>query len=223
MSNCSSVQNPQCIRGDFLPRDEMKGAVINLAKNLNITWCQSWNVSFSGACMSLHSTLYSILGTFKLSYWNSYCKWYCCSFCINICSGSRVAVPHSPYHKPLVIFSVGHFYLCQSTFLVLSVFIHTSTNTLSCQQYIPEVFSHLHSHNCTHTQRVLSVVCNWSSVGTADLQTPAELTAAPGAVATRKHHAAGEEQARSSTQGEATDKQCTTSEYSSRLSDHTLI
>ncbi|XP_045916512.1 ATPase family AAA domain-containing protein 2B isoform X1 [Micropterus dolomieu] len=43
-----------------------------------------------------------------------------------------------------------------------------------------------------------------------DLLTPAQLTPAPGAVATRKHHAAGEEQARSSTQGEATDKQCTT-------------
>ncbi|XP_053192923.1 ATPase family AAA domain-containing protein 2B [Scomber japonicus] len=43
-----------------------------------------------------------------------------------------------------------------------------------------------------------------------DHQMPTQLTAAPGAVATRKHHAAGEEQARSSTQGEATDKQCTT-------------
>ncbi|XP_070705276.1 ATPase family AAA domain-containing protein 2B [Pempheris klunzingeri] len=43
-----------------------------------------------------------------------------------------------------------------------------------------------------------------------DLQTPAQLTAAPGTVATRKHHNAGEDQARSSTQGEATDKQCTT-------------
>ncbi|GLD73449.1 ATPase family AAA domain-containing protein 2-like protein [Lates japonicus] len=47
------------------------------------------------------------------------------------------------------------------------------------------------------------------SVG-ADFQTPAQLTAAPGTVATRKYHTAGEEQARSSTQGEATDKQCTT-------------
>ncbi|KAM7368152.1 hypothetical protein PAMP_014399 [Pampus punctatissimus] len=43
-----------------------------------------------------------------------------------------------------------------------------------------------------------------------DHQVPTQLTAAPGAVATRKHHTAGEEQARSSTQGEATDKQCTT-------------
>ncbi|KAM9339136.1 ATPase family AAA domain-containing protein 2B [Symphorus nematophorus] len=43
-----------------------------------------------------------------------------------------------------------------------------------------------------------------------DLQTPAQLTAAPGAVATRKHQTGGEEQARSSTQGEATYKQCTT-------------
>uniref|UniRef100_A0A8D3C6V3 ATPase family AAA domain-containing protein 2 n=1 Tax=Scophthalmus maximus TaxID=52904 RepID=A0A8D3C6V3_SCOMX len=39
----------------------------------------------------------------------------------------------------------------------------------------------------------------------------AQQTAAPGSVATRKHHhTAGEEQARSSTQSEATDKQCTT-------------
>uniref|UniRef100_A0A8D3BLT4 ATPase family AAA domain-containing protein 2 n=1 Tax=Scophthalmus maximus TaxID=52904 RepID=A0A8D3BLT4_SCOMX len=44
-----------------------------------------------------------------------------------------------------------------------------------------------------------------------DLLTPAQQTAAPGSVATRKHHhTAGEEQARSSTQSEATDKQCTT-------------
>ncbi|XP_028253040.1 ATPase family AAA domain-containing protein 2B isoform X2 [Parambassis ranga] len=43
-----------------------------------------------------------------------------------------------------------------------------------------------------------------------DLQTPAQPTAGPGAVATRKHHSTGEEQARSSTQGEATEKQCTT-------------
>lgn len=63
-----------------------------------------------------------------------------------------------------------------------------------------------------HTQSVLSVVGNSSSVGTADLQAPAQPTAAPGTVATRKHHTAGEEQAKSSTQGEATDKQCTTSE-----------
>uniref|UniRef100_A0A667ZP81 ATPase family AAA domain-containing protein 2 n=1 Tax=Myripristis murdjan TaxID=586833 RepID=A0A667ZP81_9TELE len=42
-----------------------------------------------------------------------------------------------------------------------------------------------------------------------DLQTPAQPTAAPGAMATRKHPATGEEQAGSSTQGEATDKQCT--------------
>ncbi|XP_028996175.1 ATPase family AAA domain-containing protein 2B isoform X2 [Betta splendens] len=42
-----------------------------------------------------------------------------------------------------------------------------------------------------------------------DLQVPAPLTAAPGAVAARKHHTAGEEQTKNSTQGEATDKQCT--------------
>ncbi|XP_008277854.1 ATPase family AAA domain-containing protein 2B, partial [Stegastes partitus] len=50
-----------------------------------------------------------------------------------------------------------------------------------------------------------------------DLQTPAQLTAAPGAVATRKHHSAGEEQARSSTQGEATDKQCTTNHIKRKI------
>ncbi|XP_060908447.1 ATPase family AAA domain-containing protein 2B isoform X1 [Labrus mixtus] len=41
------------------------------------------------------------------------------------------------------------------------------------------------------------------------LETPAQATAAP-TVATRKHHFAGEEPTRSSTQGEATEKQCTT-------------
>uniref|UniRef100_A0A3P8TEL2 ATPase family AAA domain-containing protein 2 n=1 Tax=Amphiprion percula TaxID=161767 RepID=A0A3P8TEL2_AMPPE len=50
-----------------------------------------------------------------------------------------------------------------------------------------------------------------------DLQTPAQLTAAPGAVATRKHHSAGEEQPRSSTQGEATDKQCTTNHIKRKI------
>ncbi|XP_076016241.1 ATPase family AAA domain-containing protein 2B isoform X2 [Genypterus blacodes] len=50
-----------------------------------------------------------------------------------------------------------------------------------------------------------------------DLQMPAQLTAAPGTVATRKHHATGDEQAGSSTQGEATDKQCTTSPYKRKV------
>ncbi|XP_030261126.1 ATPase family AAA domain-containing protein 2B [Sparus aurata] len=50
-----------------------------------------------------------------------------------------------------------------------------------------------------------------------DLQTPAPLTAALGAVATRKHHSAGEEQARSSTQGEATYKQCTTNHIKRKI------
>uniref|UniRef100_A0A3Q4HV42 ATPase family AAA domain containing 2B n=1 Tax=Neolamprologus brichardi TaxID=32507 RepID=A0A3Q4HV42_NEOBR len=44
----------------------------------------------------------------------------------------------------------------------------------------------------------------------ADLLTPAQLSAVPGAGATRKHHSAGEEQPRSSTQGDATEKHCTT-------------
>lgn len=50
---------------------------------------------------------------------------------------------------------------------------------------------------------------------------PAQLTAAPGAVATRKNPTAGEEQAKSRTPGETTYKHCTTSEYASCLSDHT--
>ncbi|XP_073348896.1 ATPase family AAA domain-containing protein 2B [Pagrus major] len=50
-----------------------------------------------------------------------------------------------------------------------------------------------------------------------DLQTPAPLTAAPGTVATRKQHTAGEEQARSSTQGEATYKQCTTNHIKRKI------
>nr|XP_019947371.1 PREDICTED: ATPase family AAA domain-containing protein 2B isoform X1 [Paralichthys olivaceus] len=50
-----------------------------------------------------------------------------------------------------------------------------------------------------------------------DLQTPTPQTAAPGAVATRKHHAAGEEPARSSTQGEATEKQCTTNHIKRKI------
>ncbi|XP_040920555.1 ATPase family AAA domain-containing protein 2B isoform X1 [Toxotes jaculatrix] len=50
-----------------------------------------------------------------------------------------------------------------------------------------------------------------------NLQTPAQLTAAPGAVATRKHHTAGEEQSRSSTQGEATEKQCTTNHIKRKI------
>lgn len=49
---------------------------------------------------------------------------------------------------------------------------------------------------------------------TADLQMPPHLTAAPGAVATRKHHTAGEEQARAMAPGETTHKQYATSEYS---------
>ena len=103
------------------------------------------------------------------------------------------------------------------------MFIHTHTGTLSSQQYMSEVFSLLHTHTHTHTQSLLSVDGNRSSVGTADLQTPAPPTALMGAVATRKPHAAGEEPARSSTQGEAAEKQCTTSEYSTLLSTtHTL-
>ncbi|KAK5853211.1 hypothetical protein PBY51_007018 [Eleginops maclovinus] len=50
-----------------------------------------------------------------------------------------------------------------------------------------------------------------------DLQTPAQQTALMGAVATRRHHAAAEEQARSSTQGEATDKQCTTNHIKRKI------
>lgn len=86
-------------------------------------------------------------------------------------------------------------------------------------EYYRSVFPFTRAHTIlhVHTQRALSIVGNWSSVVTADLQTPAQLTPAVGAVATRKHHTAGEEQARSSTQGEATYKQCTTSEYSNRL------
>uniref|UniRef100_A0A7N8XTA3 ATPase family AAA domain containing 2B n=1 Tax=Mastacembelus armatus TaxID=205130 RepID=A0A7N8XTA3_9TELE len=49
------------------------------------------------------------------------------------------------------------------------------------------------------------------------VQTPAQLTAAPGTVATRKHQTAGEEQARSSTQGEANDKQCTSNHIKRKL------
>uniref|UniRef100_UPI0037E736EF ATPase family AAA domain-containing protein 2B n=1 Tax=Semicossyphus pulcher TaxID=241346 RepID=UPI0037E736EF len=50
------------------------------------------------------------------------------------------------------------------------------------------------------------------------LQAPAQSTAAaPGAVATRKHHTAGEEPARSSTQGEATEKQCTTNHIKRKI------
>lgn len=49
---------------------------------------------------------------------------------------------------------------------------------------------------------------------------PTQLTAAPGAVATRKNPTAGEEQAKSRTPGETTYKHCTTSEYASCLSDH---
>uniref|UniRef100_A0A3B4WFP8 ATPase family AAA domain containing 2B n=1 Tax=Seriola lalandi dorsalis TaxID=1841481 RepID=A0A3B4WFP8_SERLL len=50
-----------------------------------------------------------------------------------------------------------------------------------------------------------------------DLQTPAQLTAAPGTLATRKYHTVGEEQARISTQGEATDKQCTTNHIKRKI------
>ncbi|KAM3861426.1 ATPase family AAA domain-containing protein 2B [Diretmus argenteus] len=50
-----------------------------------------------------------------------------------------------------------------------------------------------------------------------DLQTPAQPTPAPGAVATRKHPAAGEEQAGSSTQGEATDKQGTSNHLKRKI------
>ncbi|XP_049914619.1 ATPase family AAA domain-containing protein 2B isoform X2 [Epinephelus moara] len=50
-----------------------------------------------------------------------------------------------------------------------------------------------------------------------DLQTPALPTPPTGAVATRKQHTAGEEQARSSTQGEATEKQCTTNHIKRKI------
>ncbi|XP_037606730.1 ATPase family AAA domain-containing protein 2B isoform X2 [Sebastes umbrosus] len=50
-----------------------------------------------------------------------------------------------------------------------------------------------------------------------DLQTPAQPAVPTGAVATRKQHAAGEEQAKSSTQGEATDKQCTTNHVKRKI------
>ncbi|XP_054474206.1 ATPase family AAA domain-containing protein 2B [Anoplopoma fimbria] len=50
-----------------------------------------------------------------------------------------------------------------------------------------------------------------------DLQTPPQPTPLLGAVATRRHHAAGEEQAKSSTQGEATDKQCTTNHIKRKI------
>ncbi|XP_076611635.1 ATPase family AAA domain-containing protein 2B [Chaetodon auriga] len=50
-----------------------------------------------------------------------------------------------------------------------------------------------------------------------DLQTPAQPTPTLGAVATRKHHTAVEEQARSSTQGEATYKQCTTNHIKRKI------
>ncbi|KAF3849632.1 hypothetical protein F7725_019351 [Dissostichus mawsoni] len=49
------------------------------------------------------------------------------------------------------------------------------------------------------------------------LQTPAQQTELMGAVATRRHHAGAEEQARSSTQGEATDKQCTTNHIKRKI------
>nr|XP_046228810.1 ATPase family AAA domain-containing protein 2B isoform X2 [Scatophagus argus] len=50
-----------------------------------------------------------------------------------------------------------------------------------------------------------------------DLQMPAQLTATVSAVATRKQQTAGEEQARSSTQGEATYKQCTTNHIKRKI------
>ncbi|XP_078130289.1 ATPase family AAA domain-containing protein 2B isoform X1 [Sander vitreus] len=50
-----------------------------------------------------------------------------------------------------------------------------------------------------------------------DPQAPAQLTPLMGAVATRKPHTAGEEQARSSTQGEATDKRCTTNHIKRKI------
>lgn len=121
----------------------------------------------------------------------------------------------------------SHFYHCLSKYLpchlvFIHIYIHTHTPS---QQYVSICFhiycTHTDTHTHTNKQRALSVVGNWSSVGTADHQTPTPLTAVPGAVATRKHHIAGEEQTRSSTQGEATDKQCTTSEYSNTLFNST--
>ncbi|KAK2856469.1 hypothetical protein Q5P01_005204 [Channa striata] len=50
-----------------------------------------------------------------------------------------------------------------------------------------------------------------------NFQAPAQLTAAPGTVATRKHHTAVEEQAKISTQGEATDKHCTTNHIKRKI------
>ncbi|KAM6915109.1 ATPase family AAA domain-containing protein 2B [Xenentodon cancila] len=50
-----------------------------------------------------------------------------------------------------------------------------------------------------------------------DLQSPAELKDAVGALPTRKHHSAGEEQARSGTHGEATEKQCATNHIKRKI------
>lgn len=52
---------------------------------------------------------------------------------------------------------------------------------------------------------------------TGDLQTPTQPPPAPSAVATRKHPGAGEEPARSSTQGEAADKPCTTNHVKRKI------
>ena len=134
-----------------------------------------------------------------------------------------------PYHNPLVIFvwRIIFVLVCQSTFLA-SCCLYTRTyphmHSILPALYFGSVFpvTYTHARNFTmHTQRVLSVVGNWSSVGPADLQTPAQQTELMGAVATRRHHAGAEEQARSSTQGEATDKQCTTSEYSKLIQNFT--
>lgn len=198
----------------------MKGAVIDLAKNLNTNWCQSWNVSFSGACMSPRSTsAFHSCHTQALGFKR-----------IKAIQNNSVAVIFVmidmwldlTHHitTPWSSFPVGsNLFYCPSDCLRSHWCLYTHSQTPSYQLYISAVFPFTHAHNLhIHTQRALFVVVNWSCTITADLQTPAPLTAALGAVATRKHHSAGEEQARSSTQGEATYKQSTTSKYTNRPS-----
>lgn len=66
----------------------------------------------------------------------------------------------------------------------------------------------------------LCVYVNWHFLCTSDLQPPAQLAPALGAVATRKTQTAGEEQAKTRMQGEATPKPSTTSEYSNSHKRH---
>lgn len=133
----------------------MKGAVIDLAKNLNTNWCQSWNVSFSGACMSPRSTsAFHSCHTQALGFKR-----------IKAIQNNSVAVIFVmidmwldlTHHitTPWSSFPVGsNLFYCPSDCLRSHWCLYTHSQTPSYQLYISAGFAHLHMHTiCTYTHK----------------------------------------------------------------------